>query len=63
MSRYLGASVGQRDYYVTVCAECLRASCWHDAFPCEKSRTARTWAPSRGQATLLFADQYTEVHS
>jgi len=25
---------------VTVCAECLRASCWHGEFMCERSRDA-----------------------
>ena len=29
-----------RDYMVTVCAECLRASCWHFEAPCEKAQTA-----------------------
>jgi hypothetical protein len=27
---------------VTVCAECLRASCWHGIFLCAKSRDAGT---------------------
>lgn len=27
---------------VTVCAECLRASCWLGTFMCEKSRNADT---------------------
>jgi hypothetical protein len=30
------------DPFVTVCAECLRASCWQTAFPCEAWRTAST---------------------
>lgn len=30
------------DYDVTVCAECLHASCWHGEFMCEKARTANT---------------------
>lgn len=25
---------------VTVCAECLRAACWHGEFYCDKFRTA-----------------------
>jgi hypothetical protein len=28
------------DDKVTVCAECLRASCWHGEFMCEKARHA-----------------------
>ena len=28
------------DTLVTVCAECLTASCWHYKFVCEKYRTA-----------------------
>jgi hypothetical protein len=28
------------DRRVTVCAECLRASCWHGEFMCDKSRGA-----------------------
>lgn len=31
-----------RDYIVTVCSECLRASCWHWEFPCDKGQTAVT---------------------
>lgn len=30
------------DYLVTVCARCLRASCWHDEFPCDAARGAGT---------------------
>lgn len=30
------------DWWVTVCSECLRASCWHMEFPCEKARYAGT---------------------
>lgn len=29
-----------RDYLVTVCAECLMACCWHGEYMCEKSKTA-----------------------
>jgi hypothetical protein len=32
------ASVG--DYMVTVCAECLTASCWHGDFYCSRYRSA-----------------------
>ena len=28
--------------YVTVCSECLRASCWHGVFMCDKSTNAGT---------------------
>lgn len=27
---------------VTVCSACLRASCWHGAFPCEDAKGAGT---------------------
>ena len=30
------------DLLVTVCAECLRASCWQAVFQCEAWRTAST---------------------
>jgi len=30
------------DERITVCAECLRASCFQAAFPCEAWRTATT---------------------
>lgn len=29
-----------RDYLVTICAECLCASCWHGTFMCQKARSA-----------------------
>jgi hypothetical protein len=28
------------DYLVTVCAECLTASCWHGEFMCQRARGA-----------------------
>lgn len=28
------------DYDVTVCAECLTASCWHGEFMCQKAKGA-----------------------
>jgi hypothetical protein len=28
------------DYYVTVCASCLTASCWHGEHGCQSSKTA-----------------------
>lgn len=28
------------DYDVTVCAECLTASCWHGEFMCQKAKYA-----------------------
>ncbi len=31
-----------KDYLVTVCAECLCASCWHGEFPCDSHKTADT---------------------
>ena len=31
-----------RDYLVTVCAECSRASCWHGEFYCEHYKGAGT---------------------
>lgn len=30
------------DYWVTVCAACLCASCWHGEFMCQQSRDADT---------------------
>jgi hypothetical protein len=32
----------RRDYYVTVCAECCTASCWHGKFYCERAKSADT---------------------
>jgi hypothetical protein len=32
----------RRDYFVTVCDRCLKASCWHGIFMCESSRDAGT---------------------
>jgi hypothetical protein len=40
----------RRDYWVTVCAECRRASCWHAEFPCEKYKTANV---ERVRASVL----------
>ena len=31
-----------RDYLVTVCDACLRASCWHYDFPCDRVVEAGT---------------------
>jgi len=31
-----------RDYWVTVCDKCLRASCWHFDLPCADYRNAGT---------------------
>lgn len=31
-----------RDYHVTVCASCGKASCWHAIFPCDNYLTANT---------------------
>lgn len=33
---------GPRDYWVTVCAECLTAMCWHGDVICEAHETAGT---------------------
>ena len=30
------------DYYVTVCADCKTASCWHGEFMCDTAKTAST---------------------
>lgn len=30
------------DYYVTVCDQCLTASCWHGVFMCQESKDAGT---------------------
>jgi hypothetical protein len=38
----MGEPTRESDYIVTVCSECLTAACWHDEFPCSKSRGANT---------------------
>lgn len=32
----------KRDYWVTVCAECLQASCWQGEFYCQRAKSADT---------------------
>lgn len=32
----------RKDYWVTVCDKCLRASCWHGEFVCDESHVAGT---------------------
>lgn len=39
-----------RDYWVTVCAACRCASCWHAEFFCASARTAST---TEAKASLL----------
>lgn len=34
--------IKERERLITVCSECLRASCWHGEFMCEMSRNAGT---------------------
>lgn len=43
-----------RDYYVTVCSACRRASCWHGERLCEDSRNAGTVEVS---ASVLRTEQ------
>lgn len=38
---------------VTVCSECLKASCWHWKFPCDKARTAGTKRMAVGELRKL----------
>ena len=38
---------------VTVCASCLRASCWQGSFYCEKYKTAETVEKTRGELRKL----------
>lgn len=38
---------------VTVCAACLRASCWHGDFMCEQSKRAGTVDKTVGDLTHL----------
>lgn len=53
----------KQDYYVEVCDACLRASCWHGIFMCDKARYAGTVVK---RASELFAlklehsDYYSE---
>lgn len=38
----MSESKQEKDYLVTVCDRCLRASCWHYTFPCDQARSAGT---------------------
>lgn len=38
---------------ITVCSECLRASCWQGEFMCDKARTAGTVEKTREQLAQL----------
>lgn len=54
--------MSERDYVVTVCAECLTASCWHGEFMCERSRSAKTAdrkASDLREARLEHADNFS----
>lgn len=31
-----------KDYFVTVCSACSRASCWHGNFMCDSAKSAGT---------------------
>jgi hypothetical protein len=34
--------MNDRNYFVTVCADCNQACCWHGEFMCEKASSAGT---------------------
>ena len=42
MSAKVENDVEKSDYMVEVCVYCLRASCWHDEFPCDDNWYAAT---------------------
>lgn len=49
---------------VTVCAACLRASCWHGVFLCDQSQTASTIRVSRTMLNKLgreHPDNYSDA--
>jgi hypothetical protein len=43
----------QDDDLITVCSECLQASCWQDWFMCEKSQSADTVQKTRRELKEL----------
>lgn len=38
----MGDTLSPEDRLVTVCSECLQASCWHGEFMCQKAVSAGT---------------------
>lgn len=50
------------DYYVTVCGQCLYASCWHRTIMCEGSRSAGT-KHFRADALDLLTDEHPSNYS
>lgn len=44
---------GKADDLVTVCAECLRASCWQGLFMCDKAGSAGTVQKTRAELAAL----------
>ena len=47
---------------VTVCAACLRASCWHGEFMCDEARSAGTveiFAPTLRKLSLEHPSNYS----
>lgn len=54
MSRLVGDMADpKRDYWVTVCAHCLTASCWHGSFLCQKFETAGVVEKKASELDLL----------
>lgn len=53
--------MADRDYLVTICAECLRACCWHGTFMCDKAQFAnvRTVKASEMPLGPEHADYYS----
>lgn len=41
------------DHLVTVCSECLKATCWHGSFMCERARFASTVERKRSTLDAL----------
>lgn len=41
------------DWEVTVCAECLTASCWHGEFMCDRSRHANVKSMRASELNVL----------
>lgn len=51
----------KRDYLVTICAECLRACCWHGEFMCDKSRSANVRTVKASE--LPLGDEHPSYYS
>jgi hypothetical protein len=49
----------QDDWTMTVCAACLRVSCWHGLFYCDNYKTAGTKEITVGEARKLCLESPT----